>query len=73
MPYSLNLNNGFSPVPKVQYRCFNRKQIMKFKILGVLIAATGFLLVAKYNDYIIGLILLFIGFFVAMKMGMKPE
>jgi hypothetical protein len=46
---------------------------MKFKILGVLIAATGFLLVAKYNDYIIGIILLFIGFFVAMKMGMKPE
>jgi hypothetical protein len=46
---------------------------MKFKILGVLIAASGFFLIAKYNAYLIGLILLFIGFFVAMKMGMKPE
>ena len=27
----------------------NRNQIMKFKILGVLIAATGFFLIAKYN------------------------
>jgi hypothetical protein len=46
---------------------------MKFKILGVFIASTGFFLIAKYNNYLIGLILLFIGFFVAMKMGMKPE
>jgi hypothetical protein len=46
---------------------------MKFKILGVLIATTGFILIAKYNYYLIGLILLFIGFFVAMKLGMKGE
>ena len=46
---------------------------MKLKILGVLIAATGFFIIAKYNDYLIGLILLFIGFFLAMKIGMKPK
>jgi len=46
---------------------------MKFKILGVLFAITGFFLIAKYNEYLIGLILLFIGFFLAMKIGMKPE
>jgi hypothetical protein len=46
---------------------------MVFKILGVLLAGTGFFLVAKYNQYLIGLILLFIGFFLALKIGMKPE
>jgi len=46
---------------------------MKFKILGVFIAATGFFLIAKYNYYVTGLILLFIGFYVAMKLGMKRE
>jgi hypothetical protein len=46
---------------------------MKFKILGVFIAAAGFYLIAKYNYYLIGLILLFIGFFVAMKLGMNRE
>jgi hypothetical protein len=46
---------------------------MIFKIIGVLIAATGFFLAAKYNEYLIGLILLFAGFFLAMKIGMKPK
>ena len=46
---------------------------MIFKIVGVLIAGAGFILAAEYNEYFIGLILLFIGLFLAMKIGMKPE
>ena len=45
---------------------------MIFKILGVILVLLGLILIAKYQLYLVGLILLFFGFYLAMKVGMKP-
>jgi len=45
---------------------------MIFKILGVILVLLGLILIAKYQHYLVGLILLFFGFYLAMKIGMKP-
>jgi uncharacterized membrane protein len=45
---------------------------MIFKIIGVILILVGVILVAKYQLYLVGLILLFFGFYLAMKIGMKP-
>jgi len=45
---------------------------MIFKILGVIFIFVGVILIAKYQLYLVGLILLFFGFYLAMKIGMKP-
>lgn len=44
---------------------------MKYKVIGVVLAFTGLLMIAKYDQNLVGLILLFIGFYLAMKKGMK--
>jgi uncharacterized membrane protein len=43
-----------------------------YKIFGVALALAGIFLIAKFQHHIIGLILLFVGFYFAMKKGMKP-
>ena len=45
---------------------------MKYKIIGAVLVLTGLLMVAKFDQHLIGLILMFIGFYLAMKKGMKP-
>ena len=49
-----------------------RGHLMKFKIAGVVIAFAGLILIAKYDRHFVGLLLIFIGFFWAMKKVMKP-
>ena len=44
---------------------------MKYKIIGAVLVFTGLLVIAKFDQHLIGLILLFIGFYLAMKKGMK--
>ena len=44
---------------------------MIYKIVGAVLVFTGLLVIAKFDLYLIGLILLFIGFYLAMKIGMK--
>ena len=46
---------------------------MKYKIFGTALALTGILLIAKFNLNLIGLILIFVGVYLGMKKGMKPE
>jgi len=50
----------------------NRRYRLIYKILGVALALTGIFLIAKFQHHLIGLILLFVGFYFAMKKGMKP-
>ena len=45
---------------------------MIFKIFGAILILVGIFLIAKYQLYLVGLILLFFGFYLAMKIGMKP-
>jgi uncharacterized membrane protein len=45
---------------------------MIFKIFGAILIFVGVILIAKYQLYLVGLILLFFGFYLAMKIGMKP-
>jgi len=44
---------------------------MKYKIIGAVLVFTGLLVIAKFDQHLIGLILMFIGFYLAMKKGMK--
>jgi VIT1/CCC1 family predicted Fe2+/Mn2+ transporter len=44
---------------------------MIFKIFGAILILVGIFLIAKYQLYLVGLILLFLGFYLAMKIGMK--
>jgi hypothetical protein len=46
---------------------------MKFKITGAVLVFSGLLMIAKFDRHLIGLILMFIGFYLAMKKGMKPR
>ncbi len=45
---------------------------MIYKIVGTVLIIAGLLIIAKFNQYLIGLLLMFIGFYLAMKKGMKP-
>jgi len=45
---------------------------MIFKIFGSILILVGIFLIAKYQLYLVGLVLLFFGFYLAMKIGMKP-
>ena len=45
---------------------------MKYKIIGAVIALTGLLVIARFDQNFIGLMLIFIGFYLAIKKGMKP-
>jgi hypothetical protein len=45
---------------------------MIFKVFGAILIFVGVILIAKYQFYLVGLILLFFGFYLAMKIGMKP-
>ena len=46
---------------------------MVFKIIGTVLVLTGIVLVAKFKLFAPGLILIGLGFFLGMKLGMKPE
>jgi hypothetical protein len=46
---------------------------MKYKILGAALAFIGLILIAKYNQNLMGMILIFAGVYLGMKKGMKPE
>ena len=45
---------------------------MKYKIIGAVLVVAGLLVVAKFDQHLMGLLLIFIGFYLAMKKGMKP-
>ncbi len=45
---------------------------MKYKLIGAVLVCIGLLMVAKFGQHLMGLILMFIGFYLAMKKGMKP-
>jgi membrane-bound ClpP family serine protease len=47
--------------------------LMKYKILGTVLVLTGLYLIAKFKLHLWGLVLLFVGFYLAMKKGMKPR
>ena len=48
-------------------------RLMKYKILGAVLVLSGLFLMAKYERHLLGLVLLFVGFYAAMKKGMKPR
>ena len=50
----------------------NSGRLMKYKILGAVLVLTGLFLIAKFKLHLLGLVLLFVGFYLAMKKGMKP-
>ena len=47
--------------------------LMKYKVLGTALVLTGLYLIAKFKLHLLGLVLLFMGFYLAMKKGMKPR
>ena len=47
--------------------------LLKFKIIGTFFVLIGIFLIAKLKLHLVGLVLLFIGFYLAMKKGMKPQ
>jgi hypothetical protein len=46
---------------------------MIYKILGAVLVLSGVYLVASVKHYPFGVILLFVGFYIALRLGMKPE
>lgn len=50
-----------------------RADAMLYKILGAVLALAGVFLIAGVKHFAFGIILLFIGFYIAMRLGMKPE
>ena len=46
---------------------------MKYKILGAVLVLSGLFLIAKFELHLWGLVLLFVGFYSAMKKGMKSR
>ena len=46
---------------------------MKYKRLGAVLVLTGLFLIAKFKLHLLGLVLLLLGFYLAMKKGMKPR
>ena len=47
--------------------------LKKYKVLGALLVLTALYLIAKLKLHLLGLALLFVGFYLAMKKGMKPR
>jgi len=47
--------------------------LVKYKILGTALVLAGLFLIAKLDRNLLGLTLLFVGFYLAMKKGMKPK
>ena len=47
--------------------------LMKYKILGAVLVLTGLYLIAMLKLHLWGLFFLFVGFYLAMKKGMKPR
>lgn len=47
--------------------------MMIYKILGATLVLAGIFLIAKVEHYAFGIILLFLGFYIAMRLGMKPK
>ena len=47
--------------------------LWKFKIMGTVCVLVGIFLMAKFKLHLVGLVLLFIGFYLAMNKGMKPQ
>ena len=45
---------------------------MKYKIIGAVLVFAGLLMIAKFDQHLMGLISMLIGFYLAMKKGMKP-
>jgi hypothetical protein len=43
-----------------------------YKIIGAILTFIGLLLIAKSGRFLMGLALMFIGFYLAMKKGIKP-
>jgi drug/metabolite transporter (DMT)-like permease len=52
---------------------FRKQWLMKYKILGAALAFMGLILIAKYNQNLMGMILIFAGVYLGMKKGMKPK
>jgi membrane-bound ClpP family serine protease len=48
------------------------RNLLKFKIMGTICVLVGIFIIAKFKLHLVGLVLLFIGFYLAMKKGMKP-
>jgi|GEM_PF-3987033 len=46
---------------------------LKYKMLGAVLVLTGLYLIANLKLHLLGLFLLFVGFYLAMKKGMKPR
>lgn len=44
-----------------------------YKLSGTILVLVGLFVVAKHDRYLPGLVLLFVGFYLAMKKGMKPR
>ena len=47
--------------------------LMKYKIFGAGLVLSGLFLIAKFERHLLGLVLLIVGFYAAMKKGMKPK
>jgi len=47
--------------------------VIVYKIAAAVLVLTGLFLIAKYGYFPAGLILMFIGFFVGLKLGLKPR
>jgi hypothetical protein len=45
---------------------------LKYRIAGAVLVLAGLFLMAKFELHLLGLVLMSIGFYPAMEMGMKP-
>ena len=46
---------------------------LKYKISGTALVLAGLFLIAKLGQHLIGAALMFVGFYLAVKKGLKPE
>jgi hypothetical protein len=47
--------------------------MMAFKILGTIFVLAGLFLIARFDQHLVGLLFMLVGFYLAMKKGMKPR
>ena len=48
-------------------------RLLKYKLVGTALVLCGIFLVAKFKLHMIGLVMMFAGFYLAMKKGMRPR
>lgn len=48
-------------------------KLMKYKIAGAALVLAGLFIIARFEMHLGGLVLMLVGFYLAMKKGMRPR